>query len=141
MWWLEDPFLSQSMHILWAMNTPVNASATHIYGSNVVHRLVLKESWEESNSGLNAGQYHFERVLNICNFILYFYLIITKIYEGNRWQNSRYFLHIQWHFTFNGVLPTSVNLCHKETKLPSLSHPTILPLWHNSRQRYFIFVF
>ena len=67
------------------------------------------------------------------------YIITVK--EESRWQYSILLLLILWHFTFNGVLPTSVNLCQQETKLPSLSLPTILPFWHSSRQIYFIFVF
>src|SRR5436190_8181437 len=62
----------------------------------------------------------------MCNFIL-FHIINTNVKEGSRWQYNRHFFLILWHFTFNGVLPTRVNLCHYETILPSLSHPTILP--------------
>src|SRR5256884_4509395 len=63
----------------------------------------------------------------MCNFILLFHNIITNVKEGSRWQYNRHFFLIRWHFTFNGVLPTRVNLCHYETILPSLSLPTILP--------------
>src|SRR5436190_4083701 len=62
----------------------------------------------------------------MCNFLL-FHIIITNVKEGSRWQYNRHFFLIRWHFTFNGVLPTRVNLCHYETILPSLSLPTILP--------------
>src|SRR2546429_3743478 len=63
----------------------------------------------------------------MCNFILLFHIIITNVKERSRWQYNRHFSLIRWHFTFNGVLPTRVNLCHYETILPSLSLPTILP--------------
>src|SRR2546430_17347993 len=58
---------------------------------------------------------------------LLFHIIITNLKKVSLFQFNRLFFLILWHFTFNGVLPTCVNLCHYESILPSLSLPTILP--------------
>ena len=61
------------------------------------------------------------------HLLFHIIITITNVKDGSRWQYNRHFSLILWHFTFNGVLPTRVNLCHYETILPSLSLPTILP--------------
>ena len=63
----------------------------------------------------------------VTSFIISFIITFTNVKEGSRWQYNRHFSLLRWHFTFKGVLPTRVNLCHYETILPSLSLPTILP--------------